>query len=265
MLVANSIAAALRAGASYDSTILADSPSYFWKLAESSGTAAADSADSNGGTYQGTITLGQAGIGDGETAVLLNGTSGCVTTASSVSAGSPWSQECWFKTSSAAGGVLIALGSISGVTHFDTADHVLYIDTNGKINFRFFSGGGVGLVTTNSYNDGNWHYAAGTVNASNNMALYVDAETLTNANTGAPFLTSGWWQIGNQDASTQGWETNLGTGIFFPGSIAKPAIYSTALTPTQVSNHRGASTSVSSVRATLGVVAAQSGFRSSAI
>lgn len=48
--------------ATYDSTVLADAATYFWKLIETSGTSAADSADSNTGTYQntGNIILNQS-------------------------------------------------------------------------------------------------------------------------------------------------------------------------------------------------------------
>lgn len=45
--------------AAYETTILADAPKYAWWLTEAAGTVAADSADGNTGTYQGTVTLNQ--------------------------------------------------------------------------------------------------------------------------------------------------------------------------------------------------------------
>lgn len=45
----------------YESTVLGNAGlTYFWKLTEGSGTTAADSQDSNTGTYQGTFTLAQS-------------------------------------------------------------------------------------------------------------------------------------------------------------------------------------------------------------
>lgn len=43
--------------AQYNSLVAGDSPVYWWKLNETSGTVAADSAGSNTGTYKGTVTL----------------------------------------------------------------------------------------------------------------------------------------------------------------------------------------------------------------
>jgi hypothetical protein len=55
--------------ADYDTVVAADSPSYYWKLNETSGTSAADSAGSNTGTYTGGFTLNQT-----QTTVLASGT-----------------------------------------------------------------------------------------------------------------------------------------------------------------------------------------------
>lgn len=43
--------------ANFESLVAASSPTYWWKLTETSGTTAADSAGTNTGTYQGTVTL----------------------------------------------------------------------------------------------------------------------------------------------------------------------------------------------------------------
>lgn len=59
----------------YASTVLADSPTGYWKLAESSGTSAADSSG-NGyhGVYVGTLTLGSSVLADSDTSVDFPGT-----------------------------------------------------------------------------------------------------------------------------------------------------------------------------------------------
>ncbi len=66
---------------SYENEVLADSPSGFWELGESSGTTAQDSSGNNApGTYQGGVTLGQPGAlaGDPSTSAQFDGTSGAV-------------------------------------------------------------------------------------------------------------------------------------------------------------------------------------------
>ncbi len=66
-------AAGAAAVATYSTAVLADSPLAYWRLGESSGTAAAD-ASGNGhvGTYTGSFTLGAAGgTTDGNTAVTF--------------------------------------------------------------------------------------------------------------------------------------------------------------------------------------------------
>lgn len=56
--VTNHYNAMMNAGISaFETAVSGDSPTYWWKLQETSGTSAADSATTNTGTYQGTFTL----------------------------------------------------------------------------------------------------------------------------------------------------------------------------------------------------------------
>lgn len=72
--VANHFQAGVNQGETVlDSVIAGDSPTYYWKLAESSGTSAADSAGTNTGTYLGGFTLHQLSavvVPDGSPAIL---------------------------------------------------------------------------------------------------------------------------------------------------------------------------------------------------
>jgi hypothetical protein len=60
---------------SYSSEVLADSPSAYWRLGESSGTTVVDETGANPGTYTGGVTLGQPGALQGSlnTSVSLDG------------------------------------------------------------------------------------------------------------------------------------------------------------------------------------------------
>lgn len=221
----------------YDATVLADLPTYFWPLNEASGTTANDRADSNNGTYQGTpgtnFTLGQPGIGDGETGVLFDGSAGWMISGNTISSPgpqAPLSVESWFKTTSSAGGFMLQYNSGIG-----SYDRHLYIGTDGKVYFGIAQPVSTVVTSTNTYNDGNWHHAVGVLASNNNMLLYVDGVLVaSNSNTSGPSGYSGKWNIGN--GSTGGW-TNAGSNGHFPGTLAKPAVYAVALTPAQISNH----------------------------
>jgi hypothetical protein len=69
------------ARADYLSVVLADGPLAYWRLGEASGPVAYDaSGNAMHGTYIGGVTLAQAGAleGDADTAVCLDGVSGCM-------------------------------------------------------------------------------------------------------------------------------------------------------------------------------------------
>lgn len=244
MLAAHRVLHAPHTSASYDSVILADSPSYFWELAESSGTTATDSADSNAGTYQGTVTLGQTGIGDGQTAVLLDGSTGYISTTTNIASPGPqppFSLEIWFKVTNgySSGGGLFAFNANQTGTNAASQDRQVWLRNDGTLTFGVYPGSVVQVSSTSSYNDGNWHYVVARMNASNNMALYVDgASVASNSNTGAPVGYSGWWRIGELP-NNSGWGGNP-SSAFLAGTIAKAAIYPAALTSTQISNHYAA-------------------------
>src|SRR5437764_12574243 len=71
----------------------------YWRLGESSGTAACDSWGSNAGTYQGGYTLGRLGAlaGDSNTAVALDGSTGqlSVPHSTSLDVGDTFTVEAW--------------------------------------------------------------------------------------------------------------------------------------------------------------------------
>jgi hypothetical protein len=103
--------------------------------------------------------------------------------------------------------------------------------------FGIYPGSFVTINTTTAYNDGNWHYVVAIVAANNNMSLWVDGvEQASNANTGAPYAYAGWWRVGYTDG---GWPGTYSSD-FLAGTVAKAAIYPSALTATQIANHYAA-------------------------
>lgn len=116
----SSLKPAAAAAADYKSTVLADSPLFYYRLGESSGSTAYDEvAASSNGTYYNTPTLGQTGAisGDSNTSVLFeeaNQESARTTILSSETSLLPCTIECFVKCSGASdsnGGIVFIRGT----------------------------------------------------------------------------------------------------------------------------------------------------------
>ena len=223
----------------YDTTILADGPVAYWPLNETVGATAADlTGNGHYGTYVGGCSQGATGIGDGETAVSFDGSTGHVTIPTTPEAGvGPWSAEAWFQTRNAGSqaGALLSSGAV-------------YQPQIGTGMFAALAGGSgiqAGRETVATVTDGSWHYGAITWTGGGAAPdFYVDGALRTSATasaTGAPIVTPSAPLL-------------VGATPYFGGQIAKVAVYNTALTASQVANHYAAvSTPSSSGTATITV------------
>jgi len=237
---------------SYSQTVLADNPSFFWPLNETSGTTAAD-ASPNGfaGIYEPGTTQGVAGpiTGSPDTATSFDGSTGLVTSASSVamSASQAFSIEGWFRTSTSTGGKLIGFGS-SQTGMSSNYDRHIYLMNDGQLVFGVYNSAVYTIETPRVYNDGQWHYVVATFDPGTGMALYVDGKLIgTNSNTAAQPYT-GFWRVGGDNLN--GWNldpwgsNSQGTtqpyGYYFSGSIGDVAVYPVALSAAQVAAHYAA-------------------------
>jgi len=242
--VSNHYAAA--GGGSYDSTVIGDSPTSYWKLNESSGPTLADATGSgntgtaemgsNNGLYEGTLTYSQSGAIATDHAVLLDGSSAYVTTLVGFNNPTIYSIEIWFKTTTTSGGKLAGFGS-SETGGSSNYDRHLYMTNSGQLIFGQDASGSLVTVTSSgSYNDGAWHHAVGTYNGSS-IVLYVDGSQVASTSSGAPQNYSGYWRLGYDNLS--GWPS-APSSYYFAGTIDEAAVYNYALSGTQVSNHYSA-------------------------
>jgi hypothetical protein len=226
--------------AGYSTTVKTDSPWEYWRLGEASGTTAADaSGHGRTGLYQGSIAYSQAGAitGDPNTAVRLGGTSpsdGYVTSGSTTAVTNPrtFSLELWFKTATTAGGKLIGFGSSRTGTsaHYDR--HI-YMTNNGRLAFGTWNGSATVITTTATYNNGLYHHVVATLSSAG-MKLYVDGALVgSNPNTLAETY-NGFWRVGGDNLSH--WP-NQPTNSYFKGTVDEVAVYTTALSASQVSDH----------------------------
>jgi len=239
-LVAHAAAAGYTAAADYRSTVLADSPLFYYRLGESSGSTAYDEvAASSNGTYYNTPTLGQTGAisGDSNTTVLFeqaNAEYVKTTTLSSVTSLLPCTIECFIKTSGAS-------DEWAGIVYYRSGNNTasgldIKGTTQGKLTYTWRG-------ASNTYNyagaptlsDNTWYYVALVVE-STKATFYVIEEDGT--------LTTAVNNVSHSalDCSGDAWYIALDFGYvrYFQGYIDEVAIYDQALSQSTLVAHAAA-------------------------
>jgi hypothetical protein len=208
----------------YATTVLSDSPSVFYRLADTDPGAMADSSG-NGitGTYTTQATLGKTGplANDSATAISDNA-------AGAAAAGDPalpvYNQprtlEGWVNTTSGGSQYLAGYGSTNTAEAFNVVvqpDDVIVQGYNDDLTFTSPSG----------LNDGNWHFVVATSTGSS-ATVYVDGISLGTQNFGTTLDTL---------AAPQGLVIGMGAQDCcgeFNGELADVAVFPSALTAAQV-------------------------------
>ncbi|WP_300681133.1 PKD domain-containing protein [Nocardioides sp.] len=220
----------------YGKAVYQADPDLYWRFAEPSGSAVADSSQSGGigGTLSGSYTRAQAGPLAGVAAstsagVTFAGTQGS-SGASNITFSSPqvYTLEAWFKTTSTSGGKIIGFGN-AATGNSSNYDRHVYLTNDGKVVYGIYNGGTNTITTTGSYNDGAWHQVVAS-QGPGGMRLYLDGVLQgTNAASQAEG-TTGYWRIGGD--VTWGSSSN-----YLAGTIAEVAVYPTVLDAATVSSH----------------------------
>ena len=211
-------------------------------LTEATGaaTAADTSGNSNTGTYQGALGTSTAApiacSRDGGSAYVLNGTTSYVSTNEAKQTNpTTFTLAVWFKTT-VASGKLIGFGS-SQTGSSGSYDRHIYLTTAGKLTFGIYNSTTNTITSPNAYNDGAWHQVVATLAPSGTyagMTLYVDGKQVaSNSSYVTPQNFNGWWRIGYDN---QGGWPGVGTNPYFTGSMRYAAVFTSALTPSQVLN-----------------------------
>lgn len=236
------LASGVGASATYESVVLADSPSFYWRLGESSGTSAVDAtANGRDGTYVNTPTLGVTGAVSGDTAVTFNGSNQRVslTYAAMVPASPGVTIEFWSKHTTTS--TVAVCGNFN-----DGSTECLQVEFNttqggaGNIRAYLAQGGLFNYFYTTglSLNDGEWrHFVVTTDFTSSSGEIYINGSAATVTRAGSSLGTYANWQydwiVGarNQRGTINEW---------FPGSIDEFAFYPSILSSTQVAAHYAA-------------------------
>lgn len=176
---------------------------------------------------------------DAAVGVTLDGSAGAVTSPGTLLGAGPqvFSAQVWFRTATTRGGRLVGFGSGSllGTASLSYDRHV-YMTDDGRLVAGVYPNAYRTAISTASYNDNAWHHAVitlGTVStATGGLRLYVDGVLVASDPTapGAQ-VYNGIWRFGFDNLDT--WP-NQPTSRYVAGSIAHGAVWTTALTPTQV-------------------------------
>ena len=174
-----------------------------------------DSAAGNNGTSQ-TIAPGAQVAGEIGGSLTMDGTSDYITTATSFTNPQTLTLEAWVKTTGS-GKKVVGFENTQTGTGSGNVDREIYFGTDGKVYFGTYSGSTDVAVSTNTLNNGQWHFLVGyRDNAASAIGLYVDGVLhATNSSTGAQSYT-GWYRIGGYKSS--GWPNLVADG-YFPGSV----------------------------------------------
>jgi hypothetical protein len=229
-VTANTVGTAASFPVCYPDAVLADNPVSYWRLNETSGTAAADSKGTNPGTYIGGPTLGQTGaLPDtlNNKAATFDGINDRVEVNDSASLRpAQLTVEAWVKP----GAGLADYDSPAMKTSNSswTDGYGLYYMTAGTINF--FVNNWSSVVVTAPIAVGEWTHVVGTFDGST-LRLYkngAEAASLAYSTPIAHATTPLHIGVG-QDNGAPGW--------YWPGDIDDVAVYSSALTATKVRTH----------------------------
>lgn len=230
-------------GTSYSTTVLADSPRWYLRLGELSGTVAQDATANNlDGVYVASPTLGAAGlVSGGNKAVYFDGLDDCVRVPDTTHP-TAYTLEAIVKPTGTGEQNIVWRTSDEVSTH----SHRLCI-TGGVFRHTTYDGTTRNVTGTTAVVPGTTYHVVGTAVNGGAVRLYVNG-----VEEGTPFTPLGtlWaggdrWMIGKQVAAT-GW---------FNGTIDEAALYSSVLTDAQILAHAQAVLRGEPVRETFSVLA----------
>ncbi len=215
----------------YADVVRADGATDHWSLGEASGTTAYNLGRPMDMTTGTAVTRGTSGAlaGDADTAsTFSNNASSFASTRTAVAGPQTFTAEAWFRTSSKNGGRILGFGS-AATGASGSYDRMVYLDTQGRVNFGVYPGAMRVVTSSAAFNDGAWHHVAASL-GSTGMTLYVDGKQVgARTDTTSAQAYNGYWRVGADNV----WSGST----TFTGSIDEVAIYPTALPADRVAAH----------------------------
>jgi hypothetical protein len=222
----------------YTTEVAADSPKLYLKLAESSGTSAADSSgNAHNGTYTGSPSFGQTGLpGPGDTATLFDGVDDSiqVNDTADLDFSSAITIEAWFQRSNTgttrlvhkSGAYYLFIGGTSGPS--------IEFSLTGVATFTYTYSSAQEYGVPVDLTEGSptprasrWHHIVATYNGSV-IIIYVNGQEVARQTASGTITNSANNLFVGKDN---------GSGDRFKGRLAHIALYPTALSAARVQTH----------------------------
>jgi PKD repeat protein len=212
----------------YAQRVTADGAAPYWPMNEAAGPTFIDHVGFNDARAGAGVTWGTSGAVSGDTAASFNGSStASAATATAVQAPDVFTGTAWFRAASTmtSGGKILGFGNTQAGTSASYDRHI-YMDNAGHIIFGVFNNQVSTLVSSSTYNDGQWHQVAASLGA-NGMVLSIDGLKVgSRADVTSGQNYQGFWRVGGDNLG--GW-TNQPANNFFAGDIDEVAIFPTVL------------------------------------
>lgn len=227
----------------YASTILQDRPSSYWRLGETSGTLAEDSAGFNDATYRGPLTLGQPGaLTDSANAAVLFSDAGSAAEAPytpTLNPTTPFSVEFFVKPSQPGQNSRCVIGSQN--RNVGRSGYAIYQGLNGnfwEVHMGDATTVQIWLFGRDPIVAGKWYHIVLVYDPADTTAaarIYVDGADNTdyaNSDLTGDFLAN------NEQPFDIG--SRMGLGVPYNGTVDEVAFYNYALTLQQIRSHMDA-------------------------
>jgi RHS repeat-associated protein len=227
----------------YSSAVLSDNPAAFWRLNESTTTAAAadSSGHGNNGSYAGGVSVGVTSVPvttEADTAATFNGSTGYVSVpnSSSLNPSTAISLEAWVKPSASYTEPIVLK---SFTSHNSPYYQYGLFESGTGLRMELALGGT--RVTVNSsgvsLTVGSWNYVVATWDGGT-VRFYING-VAAGSTAAAGTLSSYSTPV---DLATYENLRTSGSSYFWGGSLDEVAVYSTALSATRISAHYSAGT-----------------------
>lgn len=218
----------------YGKAVYQDEPALYWRLNDAPGSTALDASpnQSNGTFASGVSRQTASTVSDPPVGATFDGVNGTVGSNQQFTNPVNFSEEIWFNTTTTAGGKLMGFGD-QQTANSGNYDRHIFMTNAGQLTFGTYTGGENTTTSADAYNDGKWHHMVATQSTTDGLKLYVDGNLVgTNGATGAQSYT-GYWRVGG--------DSSWCCSNYLNGSLDEAAVYTTVLTPAQVTAHYKAS------------------------
>lgn len=207
----------------YESAVLADLPSVYWRLGDSSGASTlADDSGNSWWTGYSDVALGRPGavFGDADTAAGLVADSSALTVMSGYSPSS-LSVAVWFRTTTSSGGPFKILNAYNASSPGNPIAGLAVQGGGSAIAVVKTSSGTYTQDSTNALTDGAWHQLVMTDDGST-LDLYVDGglDSSQSVSGSLSWASSTMWALGNSTACG---------GCSMTGDVDEAAVFDSVL------------------------------------